>query len=131
MKMRKKIVVVDIQRGTDRPYYIAKKGMRPEGVYVRQGYSSVPATDAAIRLMIKETDGDHFEAMRSLNQNLTFYATTEEFQLRNVEFGPQQMRSLKLIDSDGLYTNLALLLSDQCVHSIKAAVFSGKRSDHF
>ena len=64
--------------------------------------------------------------MRSLNQNLTFYATTEEFQLRNVEFGPQQMRSLKLIDSDGLYTNLALLLSDQCVHSIKAAVFQGK-----
>ena len=122
----KKIVVVDIQRGTDRPYYIAKKGMRPEGVYVRQGDSSVPATDAAIRCMIKETDGDHFEAMRSLNQNLTFYATTEEFQLRNVEFGPQQMRSLKLIDSDGLYTNLALLLSDQCVHSIKAAVFQGK-----
>ena len=43
-----------------------------------------------------------------------------------IEFGPQQMRSLKLIDSDGLYTNLALLLSDQCVHSIKAAVFQGK-----
>lgn len=122
----KKIIVVDIQRGTDRPYYIAKKGMRPEGVYVRQGYSSVPATDAAIRRMIKETDGEHFEAMRSLNQNLTFHATTEEFQLRNVEFGPQQMCSLKLIDSDGLYTNLALLLSDQCVHSIKAAVFQGK-----
>ena len=53
----KKIVVVDIQRGTDRPYYIGKKGMRPEGVYVRQGYSAVPATDAAIRQMIKETDG--------------------------------------------------------------------------
>ncbi len=27
----KKIVAIDIQRGTDRPYYIAKKGMRPEG----------------------------------------------------------------------------------------------------
>ena len=70
----KKIVVVDIQRGTDRPYYLAKKGMRPEGVYVRQGYSSVPATDTAIRRMIKETDGDRFEAMRSLNQELTFEA---------------------------------------------------------
>ena len=54
----KKIIVVDIQRGTNRPYYLAKKGMRPEGVYVRQGYSSVPATDTAIRRMIKETDGD-------------------------------------------------------------------------
>lgn len=122
----KKIVVVDIQRGTDRPYYLAKKGMRPEGVYVRQGYSSVPATDTAIRRMIKETDGDRFEAMRSLNQELTFEAVKKEFELRKVEFGPQQMRTLKLIDQDNLYSNLALLLSDQCVHTIKTAVFQGK-----
>ena len=119
------IVAVDVQRGTDRPYYIAKKGMRPEGVYVRQGYSAVPATDAAIRRMIKETDGDRFEEMRSLNQELSFEAATKEFQLRNVEFGPQQMRTLKLIDGNGLYTNLALLLSDQCVHTVKVAVFQG------
>lgn len=122
----KKIVVVDIQRGTDRPYYLAKKGMRPEGVYVRQGYSSVPATDTAIRRMIKETDGDRFEVMRSLNQELTFEAVKKEFELRKVEFGPQQMHTLKLIDQDNLYSNLALLLSDQCVHTIKVAVFQGK-----
>lgn len=122
----KKIVVVDIQRGTDRPYYLAKKGMRPEGVYVRQGYSSVPATDTAIRRMIRETDGDRFEVMRSLNQELTFEAVKKEFELRKVEFGPQQMRTLKLIDQDNLYSNLALLLSDQCVYTIKVAVFQGK-----
>ncbi len=121
----KSIVLVDVQRGTDRPYYIAKKGMRPEGVYVRQGYSSVPATDTAIRRMIKETDGDRFEAMRSLNQNLTFEDVQKEFRLRNIEFGRKQMRSLKLVDNDGLYSNLALLLSDQCVHTIKVAVFQG------
>lgn len=122
----KEIVAVDIQRGTDRPYYLAKKGMRPEGVYVRRGYSSVPATDTAIRRMIKETDGDRFEAMRSLNQELTFEATKKEFELRNIEFGPQQMRTLKLVDQDNLYSNLGLLLSDQCIHTIKAAVFQGK-----
>ena len=121
----KEIVVVDIQRGTDRPYYLAKKGMRPEGVYVRQGYSSVPATDTAIRRMIKETDGDRFEVMRSLNQELTFEAAKKEFELRNIEFGPQQMRTLKLVDQDNLYSNLGLLLSDQCIHTIKAAVFQG------
>ena len=121
----KDIVAVDIQRGTDRPYYLAKKGMRPEGVYVRKGYSSVPATDTAIRRMIKETDGDRFEAMRSLNQELTFEAAKKEFDLRNVEFGPQQMRTLKLVDQDNLYSNLGLLLSDQCVHTIKVAVFQG------
>ena len=121
----KNVVVVDIQRGTDRPYYLAKKGMRPEGVYVRQGYSSVPATDTAIRRMIKETDGDRFEAMRCVNQDLTFEATKKEFELRKTDFGAQQMRTLKLIDQDGLYSNLALLLSDQCVHTIKVAVFQG------
>lgn len=121
----KEIVVVEIQQGTNRPYYLAKKGMRPEGVYVRQGYSSVPATDTIIRRMIKETDGDRFEAMRCLNQELTFEAAKKEFALRKVEFGPQQMRTLKLIDRDNLYSNLGLLLSDQCVHTIKVAVFQG------
>ncbi len=121
----KEIVAVDIQRGTDRPYYLAKKGMRPEGVYVRQGYSSVPASDTAIRRMIKETDGDRFETMRCLNQELTFEAAKKEFALREVDFGPQQMRTLKLIDRDDLYSNLGLLLSDQCVHTIKVAVFQG------
>lgn len=121
----KEIVAVDIQRGTDRPYYLAKKGMRPEGVYVRQGYSSVPATDTAIRRMIKETDGDRFEAMRCLNQELTFETTKKEFALRKIDFGPQQMRTLKLIDQDSLYSNLGLLLSDQCAHTIKVAVFQG------
>jgi len=37
--------------------------------------------------MIKETDGDHFEAMRSLNQELTFNAVKKEFEQRNVDFG--------------------------------------------
>ena len=121
----KKIIKIHVQRGTDRPYYLAKKGMRPEGVYVRQGYSSVPATDSAIRRMIKETDGDRFETMRCLDQELTFEAAEKEFQLRQVEFGPQQMRTLKLVDHDGLYSNLALLLSDQNPHTIKVAVFQG------
>lgn len=121
----KKIVAVDIQRGTERPYYIAKKGLRPEGVFVRQGYSSVPATDTAIRRMIKETDGDRFESMRCLNQELTFETATKEFAQRNITFGRRQMQTLKMIDQDGIYSNLALLLSDQCVHTIKAAVFQG------
>lgn len=127
----KKIVAVDIQQGTERPYYIAKKGLRPEGVYVRQGYSSVPATNTAIRHMIKETDGDHFEEMRSLEQNLTFEKAEKEFADRNVKFGQAQMKTLGIMTQDGVYTNLGLLLSDQCVHTIKAAVFEGTKQSEF
>ncbi|MEY8309121.1 RNA-binding domain-containing protein [Erysipelotrichaceae bacterium 51-3] len=122
---KKEIVAVDVQRGTNRPYYLAKKGLRPEGVYVRQGYSSVPATDTVIRQMIKETGGDHFEARRSLVQELTFNAANKEFALRKLKFGLSQRRTLKLLNQDNLYTNLGLLLSDQCTHTIKTAVFQG------
>lgn len=121
----KKIVAVEVQRGTECPYYLVKKGLRPEGVFVRQGTSSIPATDSAIRRMIKETDGDNFEDMRSLAQDLTFEWTEKEFTGRKLEWGNAQMRTLGIKNSDGIYTNLGLLLSEQCVHTVKAAVFEG------
>lgn len=71
--------------------------------------------------MIKETDGDHFEEMRSLEQNLTFEAAKKEFSNRNVLFGEAQMKTLGIMTHDGVYTNLGLLLSDQCVHTIRVA----------
>lgn len=119
----KQIVVMEVQRGTNRPYYLEAKGLRPEGIYVRQGTSSVPATDTAIRQMIKETDGDSYEEMRSLKQELTFEQAAREFERREIAFGPQQMKTLKMLNADNIYMNLGLLLSDQCVHTIKAAVF--------
>lgn len=128
---KKSVVVISIQRGTNRPYYLARKGLRPEGVYVRQGYSSVPATDTAIRQMIKETDGDSFEEMRSINQSLTFEATEKEFKARGIDFGQPQMQTLKIVSSDGLYTNLGLLLSEQCPHTVKVAVFEGTNQNVF
>lgn len=121
----KNVVKVTVQKGTDCPYYIAKKGLRPEGIYVRQGSSSVPASENAIRQMIKETDGDTFENMRSLNQELTFEAAAAEFKVRDIAFGESQMMTLGLVNADRIYTNLGLLLSDECVHTIKAASFEG------
>ena len=119
----KSVIAVHVQRGTNRPYYLAKKGLRPEGVYVRQGYSSVPASDTAIRQMIKETDGDSFEEMRSLNQALSVDALKQEFKTRKIPFAEAQMQTLHMQSADKLYTNLALLFSDQCPYSIKVAVF--------
>ena len=92
---------------------------------------SVPATNTMIRDMIKETDGDHFEDMRSTEQNLTFEKTKQEFIDRNIKFGTTQMKTLGIMTQDGVYTNLGLLLSDQCVHTIKAAVFEGTNQNQF
>ena len=93
----KKIVAVIVQKGTDRPYYLGSKGLKPGGVYVRNGTSTDPATDTAIHRMIKETDGDSFEAMRSLEQNLTFRAAEAQFAQRNVSFDFAKMQTLGMV----------------------------------
>lgn len=92
------ILAVHIQQGTNRPYYLSKKGLRPEGVYVRQGTSSATASETLIRKMIKETDGTSFEMMRSLDQELTFETTTKEFKVRNLEFQKVQMKTMSLLN---------------------------------
>ena len=127
----KAIIKVIVQRGKSCPYYLAGKGIRPEGVYVRQGASKVPATETSILRMIKETDGEKYEDVRSLNQELTFVETEKEFRAYNVSFGISQQKTLGLMNTDGIYTNLGLLFSDQCIHSVKLAVFEGAEKAMF
>ena len=119
----KDVICVNISRGGKRPYYIAEKGMKPNGIYLRHGIVSVPASDEAIREMIKQSDGVAYDKVRSLNQNLTFKYAEEYFLDRGISFSYENKRTLGLIDADGVYTNAALLLSDQCEHSVKCAVF--------
>jgi ATP-dependent DNA helicase RecG len=125
------VIAITVQRGTACPYYLAGKGIRPEGVYVRQGSSSVPATKTAILNMIKETDGEKYEEVRSLNQDLTFTEAERFFKVEDVPFGPNQQKTLHLQTTDSIYTNLGLLLSDQSVHTIKLAVFEGLEKEVF
>lgn len=110
----REVVAVNVQRGTNRPYYLAKKGLRPRASMCGRAILLSPATDTAIRQMIKETDGDSFENMRSIDQALTFEATKKEFEKRNVAFWSAANANPENRFRDGIYTNLGLLLSEQC-----------------
>ena len=124
-KEDKNIIKLTINQGTKKPYYLSDKGLKPSGVYVRSGTTSAPASEDAIRMMIKLTDGDSFEYNRSLVQELTFTSLNKEMLLRRLEFSNVQMKNLGIITQDDIYTNMGLLVSDQCKHSIKFAVFQG------
>lgn len=127
----KNVVRVDIQRGTGRPYYLSDKGLKPSGVYMRLGNTSAPASETAIRDMIRETEGISYERGRSLQQDLTFQAAQTVFDGNGLSLGISQMKTLGMMDRDEIYTNLGLLLSDQCPHTIKAAVFAGEDKEVF
>lgn len=124
------VVVLTVNRGTARPYYLADKGIRPEGVFLRMGASSVPASETAILNMIRGTGGERYENARSVEQQLTFRKTEGYFAKAELPFDDEQKRALNIIGADGTYTNLAMLLSEQCLHTLRLAVFEGtQKSD--
>ena len=125
-----KVIRIEVNEGSSKPYYLKSKGLKPTGVYVRQGTSSVPASPAQIRQMIKESDGDNFEDARCIEQDLTFDAAKTAFQRYGVEFSEKKYRALGITQND-IYTNLALLLSDQCLHTTKIAVFNDEFCTEF
>lgn len=120
-----KVVRITVHEGSNKPYYLKGKGLKPNGVYICQGTSSVSASPEQIRWMIKESDGEIFEENRSIEQELSFSEAEKAFRLYHVDFGHDKYRSLGMIQKkDGIYTNLAFLMSNQCAHTIKIAVYS-------
>ena len=76
-----------------------------------------------VRNMVRDRD--------AIKPDLTFEATKRQFSKKNPPLGEVQMKTLGIMTHDGVYTNLGLLLSDQCVHTIKVAAFEGATQSQF
>jgi ATP-dependent DNA helicase RecG len=127
----KNIIVAIVERGTAIPYCYAAYGLVPQGVYVRVGSNTVTATREHIRQMIKDNGTGQFISELSIEQNLTFEYADKVFKEKDVKFGKEQKQSLGLFLPDDRYNNLALILSDQCPYTTKAAIFEGVNKDKF
>lgn len=124
-----KVIRIEVGEGSYKPYYLKSKGLKSTGVYIRQGAACAQASPEQIRQMIKDSDGDIFEEMRALQQDLTFKEAETAFQRYKVEFSEDKFIALGLRNiHDDQYTNLALLLSDQCQHTTKIAVFGDEEN---
>lgn len=127
-----KVIQIEVGEGSYKPYYLKSKGMKPTGVYVRQGTSSVQASPDQIRRMIKDSDGDVFEEMRTVSQELSFDEAERTFKRYKVDFSEEKYIALGLRNiHDDQYTNLAMILSDQCQHTTKIAVFGDESNTSF
>jgi ATP-dependent DNA helicase RecG len=127
----KAVIKITVGRGSSIPYCFASYGLIPQGVFVRIGSSTVTATREHIRQMIKDNGSGQFISELSIEQNLTFEYAGRVFAEKDIKFGMRQKQSLGLIRPDGRYTNLALILSDQCPYSTKAAIFEGLNKERF
>lgn len=118
-------VQVRVERGTRRPYFLSNLGLGSQGVLVRAGSVNVPTGELEIRRMLIESGSPDLESRVSFEQNLTFHEAAAFFAEKGLSFDLPQKKALKIINSDGLYTVLGRLISDQCEHTIKIAVFEG------
>ena len=126
----KDIIELHITSAPDKPYYLADKGLKSSGVFIRHGSSTIQATDEIIRKMLIESSKRSYEEEISNNQNLTFNYAIEIFEKNNIKFSKEKYKSLKLI-TDNKFNNLALLLSDQNPFTIKCAIFEGRNKTIF
>ena len=127
----KDIIIIEVLKGTNRPYYLKSKGMTSSGVFVRLGATSHPATQDSIRDMLIETSGVTFEKNISVIQDLTFIYAERVFKEKNYGFGKIEQKNLGIINEKDVYTNLGLLLSDQCPYITKMAVYPNNTKAEF
>lgn len=127
----KKIIRLDVMDAPNKPYYLTEKGIKPSGVYLRLGNTSIPASEEIIKKMINESQNNSFETIISKTQDLTFDYTKFVFEKHNIELNKSKMKTLNIINLKNEYTNLGLLLSDECPFSIKCAIFNGKNKLEF
>lgn len=74
--------------------------------------------------MAMDTLETSFEKECADNQTLTFSTLEKECQLQGIGW-QELLKDCGGLTVDGLFTNLAWLLSDQCTHETKIAVFNG------
>ena len=75
---------------------------------------------------------EKIEFKSRLEQELSFDYCTEIFAKCKVEFSKEKFDILGIIKPAGrLFTNLGWLLSDQCSHSVKVAVFGDEHNTVF
>lgn len=128
----KDVVIVTVNEGSAKPYYIAEKGLKPAGVYLRLGSSSMPASDESIKMMLKEHKSSNFEESISIDQQLDLIDLKRRFEKIGIKLNSAKMKSFGLIgNGTDLYTNLAFLLSNKNTFTIKCGVYEDTTVSRF
>ena len=127
----KDIIIVKVSEAPNKPYYLAEKGLKTSGVFLRHGNTTIPASEEVIKKLLLNSNSNSFENNISNSQNLHFEYLKNTFKNHNIEIDNNKLKTLNIINLNNQYTNLGLLLSDECPYSIKCAIFNGNNKLEF
>lgn len=127
----KDIIIVKVSEAPNKPYYLSDKGLKSSGVYLRHGNVSVQANEEVIKKLLIESNSNSFENDISQLQDLHFEYLKNIFKNHNIKIDDNKFKTLNIVNLNNEYTNLGLLLSDECPYSIKCAIFNGNNKLEF
>ncbi len=119
-------LVVTVAGGLERPYYLKKYGMSPNGCYTRIGTQASPMTQNMIDGFFSRRILNTLHNVVSPNQELTFTQLKIYYQEKGYDAaGSYFLKNLDLFTEDGKYNYAAYLMADHNGTSIKVARFRG------
>jgi predicted HTH transcriptional regulator len=121
----KEVIKVIISSGTEKPYYLRKKGRTPEGCYVRVGSSKERMTERMIDDMYAKRVKHTLKEIDSPRQELTFNQLKIYYEEHNLMLNDNFLQNLDLLTSEGKYNYNAFLLADENNVSIKLVKYLG------
>lgn len=119
------VIKILVSSGLEKPYYIKKQGMSPNGCFIRMGTSSQPMTTSMIDDLYSKRIHTTLRNIPSPRQDLTFAQLKIYYQERGLELNNRFANSLELLTPDGKYNYVAYLLADENGVSVKVAKYAG------
>ncbi len=120
----KKYLHIIIASGNEKPYYLRKKGMTPEGCFIRVA-SSCSMSQKQIEESYGKQTRSSLKNIISPTQDLSFSQLKIYYEEKKYPINENFFKQLGLIMEDGKYNYLAYLLADNNDISIKVATYSG------
>jgi predicted HTH transcriptional regulator len=121
----KNIIRIVVSGGTQKPYYIRKRGMTEDGCFIRVGASAQPMTEAMIERLLQSRQVKTLSTTLSSRQKFTFEYLHIHYKEHGLALNDQFKENLDLLLPSGEYNYLAYLLADNNGASVKIAKYAG------
>ena len=119
------IIKVTIASGSEKPYYLKKKGMSEQGCFLRVGSASEPMPIQMIEDLFARRTRNSIGTIKSRKKGLTFEQLKIYYSETPLKLNDKFAHNLELLTEDGEFNYAAYLLSDNNGNSIKVAKYAG------
>lgn len=119
------IVKIIISSGPDKPYYIKKYGMSPNGCLIRVGTTVQQMTTEMIDCLYSKRTRNSLGKLISPRQDLTFKQLKIYYEENGYDLNDKFLSNLELFTEENIFNYAAYLLADENGVSMKVAKYSG------